>query len=149
MESYQRVLVKKLDRSWVKSVAYRLIGHQDGTNASFKPKLFQKASQGMMKVAYKHGPYTKYLWKGQDRAKWGQQVNMLWSVVRHLSIDIYILSCDTYILSCFIGYLGRRIRWMHSFLDWTRVRVKVGSKNFTIQDCVTNSCLSCPVLSQD
>ena len=45
--------------SKIKIVTFRLVGYQGGTYNSCEPKLGQKASQGMKKVAHKYGPYTK------------------------------------------------------------------------------------------
>ena len=47
-------------RSNVKIVTFRLIGYRDRTNNnSCEPKLSQKTYQGIKKVVYKYGPYTK------------------------------------------------------------------------------------------
>ena len=59
--------------------------------------------------------------------------------------------CDT----CFMGHLGRRIRWKHSFLRLTQLEFKVRSKSDQIrlslrtQNFLLKACLSCPVLPQN
>ena len=64
--------------------------------------------------------------------------------------------CDCRCDTCFMGHFGHRIRWKHSFLRPTHVKVKVRwSKSGQIrlnrekQNFHSKICLYCPVLPQD
>ena len=62
LRELKKEIVRKVTsqiRSKVKIAFFRFIGYRDGTKNSCEPKLCQQASQGMKKVAYKYGLYTK------------------------------------------------------------------------------------------
>ena len=82
---------RSIVRSDVKIVNVRLIGYRDGRNMSCQPKLCQKASRGMNKVAYKYGiRLSKAKGQGQDRIKYGTQMKMLQADMRPDPIHLFL-----------------------------------------------------------
>ena len=107
-----------------------------GLITAANPNSAKRLPKGMKKIAYRYGHYTK------EKSRSGQ--------IRSPNKNVVEVSCDT----CFMGYLGRRIRWRHSFLNLARWKVNFKWKLGPIRSYFKihffyKARLSCPVSSQN
>ena len=86
-----------------------LIGYRDGTYHSCEPEFSQNVLQEMRSAPYKYNPRKGLRLRIPKMVKIrsGQKVTNEYVVW---------VSCAT----CLMGYLGRRMQWLHSFVGLTR-----------------------------
>ena len=112
---------------------FRLIDYGEGTNKSCESKHYKSPSQATKKVSFK---YTHYIRITYQRP-WLRSGQM-----RLLNENVAWALCNT----CFLGQLGRKIWWWHSFSDLIPMKIKVRS-NLKIWNLLSKTCWSYPVLS--